>query len=288
MKSYDTTLTRLILILTKLSNNEKPTTKELSEEFGIGIRTIQRDIYQRLVYFPIEKDSEDRLKFIDGFSLDRSTLDNDEMMLVYLSLSQLKGLSNKFEDKIDTIISKLLLPNYTTPFHIKTTSFEKLEVDSKIVKDINKAIFYFQEASKNNHADAAFALGMIYHRGKDIPKDDETAKDYFDLAIVNGNLEVKKIMKLFEDNQVPVTLKDGIELFKNEEFLKALDVFKILAKKNNTDALFYIAYICEYYDFEGKPDNIEPFELFLISAQNNLFCLICQYSVCLRRNQSKG
>lgn len=109
---------------------------------------------------------------------------------------------------------------------------------------------------------------MIYHRGKDIPKDDETAKDYFDLAIVNGNLEAKKIMKLFEDNQVPVTLKDGIELFKNEEFLKALDVFKILAKKNNTDALFYIAYICEYYDFEGKPDNIEPFELFLISAQN--------------------
>ena len=110
MKSYDKTLTRLILILTKLSNNERPTTKELSEEFGIGIRTIQRDIYQRLVYFPIEKDSEDRLKFIDGFSLDRSTLDNDEMMLVYLSLSQLKGLNNKFEDKINTIISKLLIP----------------------------------------------------------------------------------------------------------------------------------------------------------------------------------
>ena len=42
LKSYDKTLTRLILILTKLSNNERPTTKELSEEFGIGIRTIQR------------------------------------------------------------------------------------------------------------------------------------------------------------------------------------------------------------------------------------------------------
>ena len=140
MKSYDKTLTRLILTLTKLSNDERPTTRELSDEFGIGIRTIQRDIYERLLYFPIEKDSEDRLKFIDGFSLDRSSLDNDEMMLVYLSLSQLKGFNNKFEDKIDTIISKLLLPNYTAPYHIKTTSFEKLEVNSKIVKDINKAI----------------------------------------------------------------------------------------------------------------------------------------------------
>jgi predicted DNA-binding transcriptional regulator YafY len=83
LKSYDKTLTRLILILTKLSNNERPTTRELSDEFGIGIRTIQRDIYERLLYFPIEKDSEDRLKFIDGFSLDKSTLDNDEMMLVW-------------------------------------------------------------------------------------------------------------------------------------------------------------------------------------------------------------
>ncbi len=140
MKSYDKTLTRLILILTKLSNNERPSTKDLADEFGIGIRTIQRDIYQRLMYFPIEKDDENRLKFVDGFSLDRSTLDNDEMMLVYLSLSQLKGLNNKFENKIESILSKLLLPNFTTPYHIKTTSFEKLEIDSKIVKDTKKAI----------------------------------------------------------------------------------------------------------------------------------------------------
>ena len=45
-----------------------------------------------------------------------------------------------------------------------------------------------------------------------------------------------------------------------------MDIFKVLAKKNNTDALFYIAYICEYFDFEQKPDNIQTFELFLISA----------------------
>jgi predicted DNA-binding transcriptional regulator YafY len=140
MKSYDKTLTRLILTLTKLSNDERPTIKELVKEFGVGVRTIQRDIYERLAYFPIEKDSEDKLKFIDGFTLDRSTLDNDEMMLVYLSLSQIKGLNNSFETKINTILSKLLLPNFITPYHIKTTTFEKLEVDSKVVQNIKKAI----------------------------------------------------------------------------------------------------------------------------------------------------
>ena len=133
-------------------------------------------------------------------------------------------------------------------------------------KDIDKAIFYYEEASKKNHADAAFALAMIYHRGKGVEKDDERAKDYFDLAIINGNLEAKNMLNLFEDNEIIVTLKDGIDFFNKEQFLQALDVFKVLAKKNDTDALFYIAYICEYFDFEQKPDNIQTFELFLISA----------------------
>lgn len=133
-------------------------------------------------------------------------------------------------------------------------------------KDINKAIFYYEEAAKKNHADAAFALAMIYHRGKGVEKDDEIAKDYIDLAIINGNLEAKNMLNLFEENQIELTLKDGIEIFQKGDFLQALDIFKVIAKKNNTDALFYIGYICEYFDFEGKPDNIEPFELFLISA----------------------
>ncbi len=74
------------------------------------------------------------------------------------------------------------------------------------------------------------------------------------------------MLNLFEDNEIIVTLKDGIDFFHKEQFLQALDIFKVLAKKNNTDALFYIAYICEYFDFEQKPDNIQTFELFLISA----------------------
>lgn len=140
MKSYDKTLTRLILILTKLSNNELPTPKELAEEFGVGIRTIQRDLYERLAYFPIEKDSSEKLRFIDGFSLDKSTLENDEMLLVYLSLSQLKEISKSFENKINNVISKLLTPTFNTPYHIKATSFQKLDSCNNLIKDIEFCI----------------------------------------------------------------------------------------------------------------------------------------------------
>lgn len=126
-KSYDKTLTRLILILTKLSNNDRPKIKELAEEFGVGVRTIQRDIYERLIYFPIEKDSFGQLNFIDGFSLDRSTLENDEMLLIYLAMSQIKTLSKTFESKINNVFSKLLNPSFSSPYFIKGKSYESID-----------------------------------------------------------------------------------------------------------------------------------------------------------------
>lgn len=140
MKSYDKTLTRLILILTKLSNNELPTMNELSEEFNVGLRTIQRDIYQRLIYFPIEKNKLSKLQFISGFTLDRCSLENDEMLLIYLAMSQVKTLSNNFENKIDNIFSKLLNPSFTSSYFIKPNSFEQINMKSAKLKSIEKAI----------------------------------------------------------------------------------------------------------------------------------------------------
>jgi predicted DNA-binding transcriptional regulator YafY len=140
MKSYDKTLTRLILILTKLSNNELPTINALAEEFNVGIRTIQRDIYQRLIYFPIEKNSLGCLQFIDGFTLDRCSLENDEMFLIYLAMSQVKNISGNFEGKINNIFSKLLNPAFSTPYFMKAQSYEKVNLKSKLFQNIEESI----------------------------------------------------------------------------------------------------------------------------------------------------
>lgn len=140
MKSYDTALKRLVLILTKLSNDDRPTLNELCEEFNVGLRTIQRDIYERLIYFPIEKDTSGQLKFIEGFTLNRSALDNEEMLLLYLSMSHVKSISSHFESKIDNIFSKLLHPNFTSPYFIKTKSSEKIDIKSSLIKKIEEAI----------------------------------------------------------------------------------------------------------------------------------------------------
>ena len=267
MKQYDKTLTRLILTLTKLSNNERPSTKELATEFGIGIRTIQRDIYERLAYFPIEKDAQDRLKFIDGFSLDRSTLDNDEMMLVYLSLSQLKGLNNNFETRIDTILSKLLLPNFTTPYHIKTTSFEKLEVDSKIVQSIKKAIertyisiIKIKNQEKIIHPFKIVSFsGIWYLLGKDVF--DDKVKSFMlseikSTKVLNEQFNLNKPIDEILSNVHSAWFEDGSSfkvtiLVKNEiayyfKKKKILPTQKILEETENKDLV--ISFIVSHYE----------------------------------------
>lgn len=147
MKSYDKTLTRLILILTKLSNDERPTIKELAKEFSVGERTLQRDVYERLAYFPIEKVSGGGLRFMEGFSLDRSTLDNEEMMLVYLSLSMVKDNDTKLGSISDRVITKLSTPGYTTPYFMEKQYFEALDYEKEPVKSLAEAIAMSREVT---------------------------------------------------------------------------------------------------------------------------------------------
>eukprot|EP00920_Eleutheroschizon_duboscqi_P025596 GHVT01063091.1.p1 GENE.GHVT01063091.1~~GHVT01063091.1.p1 ORF type:complete len:292 (-),score=10.36 GHVT01063091.1:57-932(-) len=125
-----------------LSNNELPTRKELMEEFNVSSKTIQRDINERLHFFPIDEDNLKRLKFEDGFSLNKASLKEDEMLFVYLSLSQIKDISKNFEKTTHSIFSKLLTPRYAPSYHIKPMAFENIDIDSSLLNDIESAIEY--------------------------------------------------------------------------------------------------------------------------------------------------
>lgn len=136
---HDKALERLVYTLTKLSNNELPTVEELAEEFNVTVRTIQRDL-NRLKYFPIEKDAYKRLKFTGGYSLSKSTLEDNELLVTHLALSQLKNINKEFDENIDRVISKVLYPGYNCIFHIKPESYEKIDSNSKINTNLENAI----------------------------------------------------------------------------------------------------------------------------------------------------
>lgn len=136
---YDKTIYRLVKILTKVANNELPNSKELAEEFNVTVRTIQQDIKYRLDSFPIERTKDNRFKFIDGYSLDKTSLNNDEMILLQLSLSQFTEVSDF--DKITTrLFNKLLQTNFINPYYVKQYDIQDIDIDSKVVETLEYAI----------------------------------------------------------------------------------------------------------------------------------------------------
>ncbi len=138
-KDYDKTLTRLIGILTTLSQREFCNAKEFALEYNVTPRTIQKDIYERLKSFPIEKNSDGKFKFIDGFSLDKSMLKTEEMILLSLSLAQFCS-TDYFNDTSNTILNKLLYPKFCNPYFINHGSMEDININSKIHKKLRRAI----------------------------------------------------------------------------------------------------------------------------------------------------
>ena len=144
IKSHDKTVTRLLLILSKLDEDKRPTQQELASEFGVSLRTIQRDI-GRLHYFPIEKTDEGRLYFTEGFSLKRTSFEEVEMVLLSLSLSMVTDASPQFSKASHSLLSKLLMPNYSSPYLIKHDPFEKIDIDSAKMNELEFAIEHNRE-----------------------------------------------------------------------------------------------------------------------------------------------
>ena len=138
-KDYDKTLTRLIHILTKLSNNEKPTSKELAAEFDVGVRTIQNDFSKTLAYFPIYRDKEHRYFFQEGFSLNRAFLDSDEMIVLNLALSQFEEVDNMDVIK-DKIYKKVVTQSFYNPYYIKQDDIEDINTDSAFIEELEENI----------------------------------------------------------------------------------------------------------------------------------------------------
>lgn len=138
-KTYDLALYRLSKILSILSDDQRPTLDDLKDEFGVSLRTIQTDIYERLSEFSIEKDSLKRLKFADGFSLNKSMLDKHEMILLSLALSHFTD-NAQFDDTSESILQKLIYPNFFNPYYIKKSSIERLDAEGEVVKKLEHSI----------------------------------------------------------------------------------------------------------------------------------------------------
>jgi len=129
---HDTLVYRLAQMLVKLNQGEKLEPRALAEEFGVNMRTIQRDLNQRFAYLPLEK--------IDGrYQLDPTFLGKISIKDIqrFASLAGVKGLfpslGNDFlRDIFDSRLQSALL--------VKGHNYEDIGDKGFLFRDLEKAI----------------------------------------------------------------------------------------------------------------------------------------------------
>ena len=157
-KDYDKTLFRLVSILTHISNNEGVTSKTLADEFGVTIRTIQNDIQRLSYHYPIIKNKQGHYTFEYGFSLKKTKLTEDELIILELALSQFDEVEDIHKVK-ESIFKKIIREPFISPYFIKQDDFEEIDIDSPLVQILensikNKEIVKLQIDAKSWHVEA--------------------------------------------------------------------------------------------------------------------------------------
>ena len=102
---YDTILTRLTIILSRLNDGEALSVTELAKEFNVSDRTIQRDFNERLISFPVYQEKK-KWKMQEGYRLEKSASVEDAVVLDIMQ-KLIEGAGQKFSTKANKLLSKI-------------------------------------------------------------------------------------------------------------------------------------------------------------------------------------
>jgi len=102
---YDTILTRLTIILSRLNDGEALSVTELAKEFNVSDRTIQRDFNERLISFPVYQDKK-KWKMQEGYRLEKSASVEDAVVLDIMQ-KLIEGAGRQFSTKANKLLSKI-------------------------------------------------------------------------------------------------------------------------------------------------------------------------------------
>lgn len=130
--NHDTLVYRLAQMLVKLNQGQKLDPQALADEFGVNLRTVQRDLNERFAYLPLQK-TEGRYHLDPTFLGKLSTRDIER----FSSLAGVRGLfpslSDDFlRDIFDTRIQSALL--------IKGHHYENLAGKENMFRQLEQAI----------------------------------------------------------------------------------------------------------------------------------------------------
>ena len=124
-----------------LADNIPFTKQQLIDEFGANKRTIERDLELLQKWLPMDKNRETgAYRLLEGHSLGQNVFGDEELLILYLSLHTVEDITPKFKNITDKLFSKLMRGNYMSPYFIKQDPFESIDIDSRLMNQLEEAI----------------------------------------------------------------------------------------------------------------------------------------------------
>jgi len=140
-RDYDKKIFRLINILNRLDSEGRVLSRDLTEEFSVSMRTVQRDIeLLNMAGFLLNSPKKGVYTFAEGFSLKKMKLTNQDASLLTLFFDIAKSLGPNFEESFRSIFSKVLAQEHESPFYVKMPDGLKIPRSHPFLKDIEEAI----------------------------------------------------------------------------------------------------------------------------------------------------
>ena len=161
---HDTLVYRLAQILVKLNQGEKLDPQSLADEFGVNLRTIQRDLNVRFAYLPLQK-SEGRYHLDPAFLGKLSTRDIER----FAGLAGVRGL---FPSLSDEFLGDIFDSRIQSALLVKGHNYENLAGKEEIFRQLERAIvarchisFEYAKDEGNKAYSAVAPYKLINHKG---------------------------------------------------------------------------------------------------------------------------
>lgn len=132
MPSHDTLVYRLVQILIKLNSGEKLDPQDLADEFGVNLRTIQRDLNVRFGYLGLEK-VNGRYQLDPMFLGKLSSKDIER----FAALSGIRGLYPSLSDEF---LRDIFDAQMQSAIVVKGHSYESMAGKEQLFRELENAI----------------------------------------------------------------------------------------------------------------------------------------------------
>jgi predicted DNA-binding transcriptional regulator YafY len=162
--NHDTLVYRLAQVLVKLNQGEKLDPQTLAEEFGVNLRTIQRDLNVRFAYLPLQK-TEGHYHLDPAFLGKLSTRDIERF-------AGLAGVHGLFPSLSDDFLRDIFDARIQSALLVKGHNYESLagkeaafrELEQAIVARHHVAFEYQKEAGPKSYTSVA-PYKLVNHKG---------------------------------------------------------------------------------------------------------------------------